>query len=432
MDALLPPATLAALDYEKTNWVNGSVFDQEFYKVPPPPHPDTDTPPPPPGTPLKIEHETDTAKYLLPPMISMSRFLYQSETLRGSPVPAPAAVLWPYAPKICSDDGKFPVVAWAHGTSGVFAQNAPSNHRGLWQHFTAPFHLVSAGYVVVMPDYAGLGVSKTAKGERVGHPYLACPAHANDVVFAVLAARRVWEEELAKEWVVMGHSQGGGAAWAVAGREARRPVEGYLGAVAVSPFTTLRGLEEPFCSVLGLAMMRGWVDWDGEGKLEDLVTEDGRKRLEVIEEIGAGTAASMPLLLADGLLKDGWRLHTGFGNFLEVVENDGKEVGGPLLVIHGECDDRLCIDATAMAVENTAAAWPDSRLEFIRLPGVSHVPALQAGQRVWMDWIADRFAGRPVKQGVTTTTLNPARPGRSYQKEHNWYLEAATEPFHAP
>ncbi|KAI4221216.1 MAG: hypothetical protein L6R36_007065 [Xanthoria steineri] len=425
----LPPATQAALDYEKTNWAHGSVLHQEFYQVSPP-QPGTA---PPPGTPLKIEHETDTSKYLLPPMTSLSRFLYQSETLRGCPVPASAAVLWPYSPKSYVSDGKFPVVAWAHGTSGVFAQNAPSNHRTLWQHFTAPFQLVSAGYVVVMPDYAGLGVSRTAGGqEEIGHPYLACPAQANDVVFAVMAARDVWREELAREWVVVGHSQGGGVAWAVAGREARRAVEGYLGAVAVSPFTTLRGLEEPFCSVLGLAMMRGWVEWDAEGRLEDLVTEEGRKRLEVIEEIGAGTAASMPLLLADGLLKDGWRLHTGFGNFLEVVENDGKEVGGPLLVIHGECDDRLCIDATAMAVENTAAAWPDSRLEFIRLPGVSHVPALQAGQRVWMDWIADRFAGRAVKQGVTTTTLNTARPGRSYLKEHNWYIEAATQPFHAP
>ena len=62
----LPPATQAALDYEKTNWAHGSVFDQEFYQVPPP---RLDTAPPP-GTPLKIEHDTDTSRYLLPPMTS--------------------------------------------------------------------------------------------------------------------------------------------------------------------------------------------------------------------------------------------------------------------------------------------------------------------------------------------------------------------------
>ncbi|KAI4259759.1 MAG: hypothetical protein L6R42_004404 [Xanthoria sp. 1 TBL-2021] len=426
MDAI-PTAAQDALRYEKTNWANGSVFDQEFYQVPPRVDGDKELP----GAPLKVEHETDTSKYLLPPMTSMSRFIYQSENLLGLSVPASAAILWPYSPKTHTD-GKYPVIAWAHGTSGIFAENAPSNHRSLWQHFLAPYQLVSAGYAVVMPDYAGLGVSKTAKGEKIVHQYLACPAHANDVVFAVQAAQSVWKDELSKDWVVIGHSQGGGAAWAVAERQARKPVDGYLGAVAVSPFTTLYELEDPFCSVLAHAMTPGWVDWDEEEKSSNLVTEDGRKRLKIIEEIGAGTSASLPLLLADGLMKPGWQLNRAFRNFLEEVENGGKEIGGPLLVIHGETDERLCIDATANAVANTAQDWPESRLEFIRLPGVSHVPALQAGQRVWMDWIADRFAGREVKQGVTTMTLKTARPGRSYQKEHNWYLEAATEPFHAP
>ncbi|KAI4269859.1 MAG: hypothetical protein L6R38_007308 [Xanthoria sp. 2 TBL-2021] len=426
MDAI-STAAQDALRYEKTNWANGSVFEQEFYQVPA----QADDNKEPPGAPLKVEHETDTSKYLLPPMTSMSRFIYQSENLLGLPVPASAAILWPYSPKRHTD-GKYPVVAWAHGTSGIFAENAPSNHRSLWQHFLAPYQLVSAGYVVVMPDYAGLGVSKTAKGEKIVHQYLACPAHANDVAYAVQAAQSVWKDELSKDWVVIGHSQGGGAAWAVAERQARNPVDGYLGAVAVSPFTRLYGLEDPFCSVLALAMTPGWVDWDKEENLSNLVTEEGRKRLKIIEEIGAGTSASLPLLLAEGLLKPGWQSNRAFRNFLEEVENGGKEIGGPLLVIHGETDERLCIDATANAVANTAQDWPESRLEFIRLPGVSHVPALQAGQRVWMDWIADRFAGRDVKQGVTTMTLKTARPGRSYQKEHNWYLEAATEPFHAP
>ncbi|KAL8753448.1 MAG: hypothetical protein Q9199_005045 [Rusavskia elegans] len=212
MDAL-PTAAQDALRYEKMNWANGSVFDQEFYQVPPRVDGDKVLP----GTPLKIEHETDTSKYLLPPMTSMSRFVYQSENLLGLPVPASAAILWPYSPKTHAD-GKYPVVAWAHGTSGIFAENAPSNHRSLWQHFLAPYLLVSAGYVVVMPDYAGLGVSKTAKGEKIVHQYLACPAHANDVVFAVQAAQSVWKDELSKDWVVIGHSQGGGAAWAVAER----------------------------------------------------------------------------------------------------------------------------------------------------------------------------------------------------------------------
>ncbi|KAL8648572.1 MAG: hypothetical protein Q9226_005934, partial [Calogaya cf. arnoldii] len=411
----------------KTNWANGSVFDQEFYQVPSETADRDDQP----GTPLKIEHETDTSKYLLPPMTSMSRFIYQSENLLGLPVPASAAILWPYSSKTHTD-GKFAVVAWAHGTSGVFAENAPSNHRSLWQHFLAPYQLVSAGYVVVMPDYAGLGVAKTAKGEKVVHQYLACPAHANDVVYAVQAAQSVWKDELSKNWVVIGGSQGGGAAWAVAERQARKPVDGYLGAVAVSPVTSLLALEDPFLSVLALAMMPGWVAWDELEKLEKIVTEEGRRRLKMIEEIGAGTAASVPLLLEDGLLKDGWQLYTPFHSYLEEVENGEREIAGPLLVMHGETDHQVSIKGTVDAVANMAVNWPESSLEFVRLPGVSHVPAMQAGQRLWMEWIADRFSGCDVKKGVTTTTLSIARLGRSYQDQHSWYLEAATKPYHAP
>ncbi|KAL8805283.1 MAG: hypothetical protein Q9182_002051 [Xanthomendoza sp. 2 TL-2023] len=420
----VPAAVQEALRYEKTNWANGSVFDQAFYQAP---YQSANDPP---GTPLNVEYETDTSKYLLPPATSMSRFLYQSQRLGGITVPASAAILWPYSPRLHVDN-KYPVVAWAHGTSGLFPENAPSNHRGLWQHFLAPFQLVSAGYVVVMPDYAGLGPSETGSGERIVHQYLACPAHANDVVYAVQAAQRVFQE-LSKEWVVIGHSQGGGAAWAVAQRQASTPVDGYLGAVAVSPFTRLCELQEPFRAVITLAMAPGWVKWDDEQKLSNIVSEEGQRILATMEKLGAGVGASLPLILGKDLLQPHWQSNPAFRNFLDEIENGGKRTSGALLVIHGETDDRLSVDTTIKAIEDTAAAYPDSQLELIRLPEISHVPALQASQRVWMDWIADRFAGREVKQGLRSTTMEIARPRGSYQKEQNWYLEAATAPFHAP
>lgn len=71
----LPPIIQQALAFEKSNWANGSVHEDVFYKLQP------DSPTGPPGTPLKIEEETDTAQYLLPPATAMSRFIYQSENL---------------------------------------------------------------------------------------------------------------------------------------------------------------------------------------------------------------------------------------------------------------------------------------------------------------------------------------------------------------
>lgn len=73
------------------------------------------------------------------------------------------------------------------------------------------------------------------------HQWRANPAGANDVFYAVEAAQKAWSE-LSKEFVVMGHSQGGGVAWASAVRQAQIPVEGYLGSITGSPTTDLNSI----------------------------------------------------------------------------------------------------------------------------------------------------------------------------------------------
>ena len=153
-------------------------------------------------------------------------------------MPASAFILWPYSPKSQADG--YAVIAWAqaHGTDKATVNHAPSNHATLSQHFLAPFQLAAQGYVVVGPDYAGIGVHKHASGEPIVHEYLGSPAHANDVVYAVQAAQKNFPE-FSQDFVVIGHSQGGGAAWATAQRLVDRPVPGYLGGVAISPVTTI-------------------------------------------------------------------------------------------------------------------------------------------------------------------------------------------------
>lgn len=99
-------------------------------------------------------------------------------------------------------------------------------------------------------------------------------------------------------------------------------------------------------------------------------------------------------------MRDGCLVDERFGRYLHEVENGGRAVGGPLLVIYGETDLQVSIKGTVDAVEETGRLFPGSQLEFVRLPGVSHVPAMTATQRVWMDWIADRFAGWEVGRGL--------------------------------
>lgn len=170
-----------------------------------------------PGCLLKVEEHVNTSHFTLPPNVALSRFLFQTEDFNGTAILASGFVLWPYQPRqfTNSDSNKVPIVAWAHGTKGWWAECAPSHLRDLDYQFAALFQLALQGYAVVAPDYAGLGVNTDASGNHIAHQYICSPAAATDLVYAVEAARRAWPE-LSEQFVVMGHSQGGGAAWGAA------------------------------------------------------------------------------------------------------------------------------------------------------------------------------------------------------------------------
>jgi hypothetical protein len=192
---------------------------------------------PPSGSILKVEEYTNNSLYTLPPTLSLSRFLYVSETFNGSRVPASAYVLWPFTPRrrrrndIPSD--VYETIGFAHGTSGQTTACAPSGLRDLWDNFHGPFAAALAGYAVVATDYVGLGIP------GIDSPYFVFPTQSNDVFHAVAAAQSHWSGQLSKQFVLMGQSQGGGTTWAGAQRQAERPVEGYLGSLAASPFTSI-------------------------------------------------------------------------------------------------------------------------------------------------------------------------------------------------
>ena len=255
------------------------------------------------GTLLKVEREVDPAAYLLPPATALSRIIFQSEKLTGSLVPVSAFIVWPYTPRLLPDG--HPIAAWAHGTSGISADAAPSHLKTLWQHFLGPYQLALQGYVVVAADYAGLAVEKTARGETIVHEYLSGPSQANDVVYSVQAAQAAFAE-LSKKFVVIGHSQGGGAAWAVSERQAIKPIPGYLGGVAVSPVTRLLDEPEDFLPILGAAICPAvasvFLDFDPR----TLMTEDGIKRYDLIRQTGGCSGTGLSLLMGAELFLPNW------------------------------------------------------------------------------------------------------------------------------
>ena len=90
---------------------------------------------------------------------------------------------------------------------------------------------------MVATGYVGLSVAKDARGNPICYEYITGPARANDLIYSKAAARAAFPE-LSKKFLLIGHSQGGGAVWVAAQKLADEPVEGHLGTVAGQAFET--------------------------------------------------------------------------------------------------------------------------------------------------------------------------------------------------
>ena len=149
----------------------------------------------------------------------------------GQEVQATSLVFTPNTPQPV---GGWPIVVWAHGTTGVADACAPSKAALADSTKDLISKLLAAGYVVVAPDYEGLGTPGI-------HPFLNVKSEAFSITDAVVAARNYLSQRnllTSKKWVTVGHSQGGHAALGAAQYASRAQLE-YKGTVAVAPASNL-------------------------------------------------------------------------------------------------------------------------------------------------------------------------------------------------
>ena len=381
------------------------------------------------GTLLKVERETNTSSYTLAPNLSLSRFMYQSKTSNGTLVPVSAYVLWPYVARDYGDG--LPVVVWAHGTSGINDECAPSNIQNLWHHFQAPYQLALLGYVVVATDYAGLGVGTDASGKFIVHEYLNGLAQANDVAYSIPAAQKAFPD-LSKRFVVIGSSEGGLAAWGFAEKLVTEPMEGHLGTIALSPVTRVLNLPatEAVIPQLLLMIAPSLITNFPDFKPEQIFTPEGQQSLETYVALKGCNTVLFNIQSTD-ILKEGWQNNTSVQEYQNVAAVGGKPISGPMLVIQGGVDPIVYPQSVTDAVNETLNAESTAKIEYHLLPNVSHAPAMYAGLRIYLDWIVARFSGQPVKPGFSRFDPQPVRPAAAQQLEANWFIQNETEPWQA-
>jgi pimeloyl-ACP methyl ester carboxylesterase len=139
--------------------------------------------------------------------------LYSSRTTQGAKDAISGSVS---VPRGKPPKGGWPVITWAHGTTGVADVCAPSRDFAANPNVTGETYInddlnawLRAGYAVVRTDYEGLGTPGK-------HPYLIGTSEGRSVLDIVQAARQL-DPNISKRYLIAGHSQGGHAALFAAG-----------------------------------------------------------------------------------------------------------------------------------------------------------------------------------------------------------------------
>lgn len=346
----------------------GSVED--FYVVPDP------LPPAPPGSVIR------TMPVDAPDGEAGFRIIYHSTDAKGADRAVTGLVFHPTGE---APDGGWPIVAWAHGTSGLAAPCAPSR-------FSGPPPAFGVKGVRVATDYLGLG----PVGEV--HPYLSAAAEGHAVIDSVAAARALPDVHAGDEWVVTGVSQGGHAAL-VTGEQAaaRLPSVKLLGTVAIAPGSQLGETygDDLQARIITMMVLVGTAAEDPDIDLADYLAPDVLPTAEVIrtkcvqDVIGSAAAlAANPAFFVsdprDSALGEEW-----------LVANDPGQVrsDAPILVVQGG-QDILVLPARTDALMKRLCGH-GGVVERIDVAEGNHDSVTGLAKEQIATWVAARFAGTP-------------------------------------
>ena len=322
------------------------------------------------------------------------RILYRSTGMKGEPQAVSALLVVPDAPAPAAGRN---VVAWAHPTTGVVPDCAPSLQPNWRKTIPGLAEMVKAGMVVVATDYPGLGTPGV-------HPYLIGASEARAVADSVRAARNVKEAAAGKRFAVWGHSQGGHAALftgQLAGSLA--PELELVGVAAAAPATDLArllalDLGTKLGNVLAAEALWSWSRVYG-ASLSGVLVPDA---IPVVEKVAVdcirsgseGVAAFYDALpLRDGFLSVNITGTEPWATVMRENSAGAAPVGAPVFIAQGTIDDVVRPGITALYAGGVCGHG--TAVRYLVLPDESHFFIAFRSADEAVAWMDDRFAGKP-------------------------------------
>lgn len=282
----------------------------------------------------------------------------------------------------------WPVVSWAHGTTGLVSACAPSRNGG-----AAPGFGVEG--VRVATDYIGLG----PVGEV--HPYLSGPSEGNSVIDAVRAARLLPDAHAGKRWLAVGHSQGGHSALFAGERaEPYAPELELLGTVSFAPAAeldkTYGPVDEVVARVVGIMALYGAA---AEHPDLDFAAYAGPE-VEAAADVFESGCLDEIIPAVAGIPADTFYeadpLKTDPAKSILDENNPGQvAAGSPLFVVSGTVDDRVTIGRVRDLFDRLCAIGQTT--ELLVVEGANHGDVIGRTTDQVETWLADRIAGRPAE-----------------------------------
>lgn len=324
---------------------------------------------------------------------SAYRIHYRSADTFGRPIIVSGAVIIPNGD---APAGGRSVVVWAHGASGIAEACGLSEKPGFFDLIAGLRPLLAAGYVVVAPDYQGLG-------NPGPHPMLVGTAAAHSVIDAVRAAREMREARASKRYAVFGESLGAfSALWAGAEASTYAPELDLVGVAAAAPPTNLKANLTGGSNVAVRAFLTAYTASSWEQVYALPLTTAVKPRTAVLIRNLAKNCVSLDgfkLRTKIGMLRLAGQLKNvdlaGSPRWAKLMEQNSVHPAAlslPVLVQQGGKDVIVAPAVTREFVRSLCRRNPNVR--FIITPDGDHVSAGKTAARDVVAWLGDRFAGR--------------------------------------